>query len=150
MSDDLDLQALDIHDLAQIVDTALASLNAKVNDPNEPDEDLGPLITAACDRWDEFADALPNFREPDAPPDTTDEIRARLEYLRGQIRAESISYGEIAELQGLIEHIEAGDVELLEWAGVPERLLTADAADLDPGDPDEAAELTRRAKAAEQ
>lgn len=48
------------------------------------------------------------------------EIKERLEYLRGEIRAERISYGEIAELQSLSEHIEAGDVELLEPAGVPE------------------------------
>jgi hypothetical protein len=47
-------------------------------------------------------------------------VRERLEYLRGEIRAERISYGEIAELQGLAEHIEPGDVELLQWAGVPE------------------------------
>lgn len=45
----------------------------------------------------------------------------RLEYLRGEIRAERISYGEIAELQSLAEYIEPGDTELLEWAGVPER-----------------------------
>ncbi len=44
----------------------------------------------------------------------------RLEYLRGQIRAECISYGEIAELEGLARDIDPGDVELLEWAGVPE------------------------------
>lgn len=44
----------------------------------------------------------------------------RLEYLRGEIRAERISYGEIAELQSLAEHIGEGDVELLEWAGVSE------------------------------
>jgi hypothetical protein len=44
----------------------------------------------------------------------------RLEYLRAEIRAERISYGEIAELQGLAEHIDPSDVELLEWAGVPE------------------------------
>ena len=44
----------------------------------------------------------------------------RLEYLRGELRAERISYGELAELQGLVEHIDAGDVELLEAAGVPE------------------------------
>lgn len=44
----------------------------------------------------------------------------RLEYLRSQIRAECISYGEIAELQGLVNEIEPGDVELLEWAGVGE------------------------------
>lgn len=48
------------------------------------------------------------------------EIKQRLEYLRGEIKAERISYEEIAELQSLAEHIEAGDVELLEWAGVPE------------------------------
>ena len=47
-------------------------------------------------------------------------ITERLEYLRGEIRAERISYGEIAELQGLADHIDPGDVELLEWAGVPE------------------------------
>jgi hypothetical protein len=44
----------------------------------------------------------------------------RLEYLRGEIRAERISQGELIELQSLAEHIDPGDVELLEWAGVPE------------------------------
>lgn len=47
-------------------------------------------------------------------------IRLRLEYMRTQLRAEKISYGELVELQGLAEHIEPGDVELLEAAGVPE------------------------------
>jgi len=47
-------------------------------------------------------------------------IAARLEYLRGEIRAERISYGEIAELQDLAAWIDPSDVELLEWAGVPE------------------------------
>jgi len=47
-------------------------------------------------------------------------IKARLEYLREQIKAESISYDEIAELQSLADYIEPGDIELLEWAGVPE------------------------------
>lgn len=50
----------------------------------------------------------------------TDKIKKRLEYLRGQLRAERISYGEIAELQALAAYIEPGDVELLEAAGVPE------------------------------
>ena len=50
----------------------------------------------------------------------TKQIRKRLEYLRSKIEAERISYGEIAELQGLVEHIGEGDVQLLEWAGVPE------------------------------
>lgn len=47
-------------------------------------------------------------------------IAERLEYLRGEIRAERISQGEVIELQGLAKHIDPGDVELLEWAGVPE------------------------------
>lgn len=47
-------------------------------------------------------------------------IKERLEYLRGEIEAERISYGEIIELQSLAEHIEPGDVVLLEWAGVLE------------------------------
>jgi hypothetical protein len=46
--------------------------------------------------------------------------KIRLEELRRAIRDENISYGEIAELQDLIPYIEKGDVELLEWAGVPE------------------------------
>ena len=48
------------------------------------------------------------------------QIKQRLEYLRGELRAERISYGELAELQSLVPHIEPGDLELLEAAGVPE------------------------------
>ncbi len=51
----------------------------------------------------------------------TKAIKARLEYLRKQIEAENISYGEIAELQGLAKYIDEGDVLLLEWAGVEEK-----------------------------
>lgn len=47
-------------------------------------------------------------------------IQDRLEAIRASIRAESVSYGELAELQDLAAHIDAGDVELLQWAGVPE------------------------------
>ena len=50
-------------------------------------------------------------------------LENRLEYLRGELRAERISYDEIAELQGLVRHIKPGDVELLEAAGVPEQVL---------------------------
>lgn len=54
---------------------------------------------------------------------TPQEIRAkiRLEYLRGEIEAERISYSEIAELQSLAEYIDKSDVLLLEWASVPEQ-----------------------------
>ena len=46
--------------------------------------------------------------------------KERLEYLRQELRAERISYGELLELQSLVPFIEEGDVELLEAAGVPE------------------------------
>lgn len=51
---------------------------------------------------------------------TNKKIKKRLEYLRKEIEAERISYGEIAELQALVHHIHTKDVRLLEWAGVPE------------------------------
>jgi hypothetical protein len=51
---------------------------------------------------------------------TAKKIKARLEYLRGELRAERISQGELCELTSLASHIEKGDVELLEAAGVPE------------------------------
>ena len=47
-------------------------------------------------------------------------IKKRLKELRTELREERISYGEITELQSLAEHIEPGDVELLQAAGVPE------------------------------
>ena len=48
-------------------------------------------------------------------------IKDRLEHLRGELRAERISYAELFELETLVEFIEPGDVELLEAAGVPEQ-----------------------------
>lgn len=48
------------------------------------------------------------------------QITKRLEYLRGELRAERISLDELLELQSLAEHIAPDDVELLEAAGVPE------------------------------
>ena len=47
-------------------------------------------------------------------------ISSRLEELRAELRAERISYGELFELQGLVDHIDPWDAELLEAAGVPE------------------------------
>jgi hypothetical protein len=52
--------------------------------------------------------------------DPGSDTKQRLEYLRGELRSGTMSYGELAELQDLIPHIEPGDVELLEAAGVPE------------------------------
>ena len=54
-------------------------------------------------------------KKPDA------RIKRRLEYLRKEIEAERISYGEISELQSLAEYIDPDDVQLLQWADVPEK-----------------------------
>lgn len=51
---------------------------------------------------------------------TTKKIRERLNYLRQEIEAERISYGEIAELESLKAYIPEDDILLKEWAGTPE------------------------------
>lgn len=57
-----------------------------------------------------------------AAPGSWAAIHVRLEYLRGELRAERVSQGELMELETLAEHINPGDVELLEPAGVPEEV----------------------------
>jgi hypothetical protein len=51
--------------------------------------------------------------------------RLKLETIRTAIIAESVSYGELAELQDLADYIEPGDVLLAEWAGIPEEEFLA-------------------------
>lgn len=46
--------------------------------------------------------------------------KTRLEQIRKKLKAERISYGDLAELQSLSKYIAIDDVELLEAAGVPE------------------------------
>ena len=53
---------------------------------------------------------------------TNEKAKERLEYLRGEILAERISYGELGELKELSIFIEEDDTLLLEWAGVPEKI----------------------------
>lgn len=84
------------------------------------------------------------------------DIPARLEYLRGELRAERISYGELAELQSLSAHIDPADVELLEAAGVPEHEATRGTAAriaakprTEPADPARDAEYAKAAQDAE-
>jgi hypothetical protein len=50
-------------------------------------------------------------------------VLERLEYLRGELRAERISLDGLHEIQSLKAHIDPDDVELLEAAGVPEKRL---------------------------
>lgn len=44
----------------------------------------------------------------------------RLEEIRKSLDNENISYGELAELSALREHIDEGDVQLREASGTPE------------------------------
>jgi hypothetical protein len=55
-------------------------------------------------------------------PRDAKKVKQRLEYLRGELRTEQISTGELVELQDLVPHIDPSDIELLEAAGVPEFL----------------------------
>lgn len=52
---------------------------------------------------------------------TKQEIKNKLEYLRGELRAERLSYGDIVELQSLAQHIDPSDIELREAAAMPEK-----------------------------
>lgn len=47
-------------------------------------------------------------------------LSERLEYLRGEINGQCISWFELVELESLAPYIDPSDVQLLEWAGVPE------------------------------
>ena len=71
----------------------------------------------------------------DLKPESPDPAKERLEYLRGELRAERISYGELAELQSLADSIEPGDIELLEAAGVPETPADRSRDDAGAADP---------------
>jgi len=98
----------------QILD--IARLDHRVGDELEIDDnavisegdDNGCFVQAWM--WVSFHDTSLDKESP----------AARLEYLRGEILAERISYGELAELQDLAAHIQPDDVLLLQWAGVPE------------------------------
>lgn len=69
------------------------------------EEHLAEVIGALYRHIEELEEEKPNVR---------------LEYIRGELRAERVSYGELMELQSLVGHIQPDDVELLEAAGVPE------------------------------
>lgn len=89
---------------------ALLSLNA----------DVGAMGGWRTETPDVRNNEARQIRRNDMENERISTARTRLEYLRAEIRAERISYGEIAELQSLAPYIEPGDTELLAWAGVPE------------------------------
>jgi hypothetical protein len=47
-------------------------------------------------------------------------IKKQLESIRKSIQNENVSYAELAELQSLSKYIDPNDIELREWAGIPE------------------------------
>ena len=51
---------------------------------------------------------------------TTRQAKRKLEDIRRSINAESVSYMELFDLALLVAYIDPSDVQLLEWAGVPE------------------------------
>jgi hypothetical protein len=105
---------------AELDTAARESVSAE---PQPQDRDEARAFVAQCfrmrhvhPRWRQWLrQALVEARQSDSV-----DPQARLEYLRGELRAEQISWGELAELQGLAAHIDPSDVELLEAAGVPE------------------------------
>lgn len=52
--------------------------------------------------------------------DVSVNVQQRLEEIRKSLDNENISYGELAELYYLREHIDEGDVQLREASGIPE------------------------------
>ncbi len=110
--------------LQEEADGFIESVRLALTQPGDPEYGEAPI----CDICGQPEDQDPtNGREYDWNGETGNHatceatVKARLEYLRGEIEAERISYGEIAELQSLAEHIDPSDVVLLQWAGVPEK-----------------------------
>ena len=86
----------------------------------------GKLTFRGFDIWHVSGRAYPL---QESPRDiVASETTARLAAIRAAIVAESVSYGEIAELQAIAESNPAalaGDMLLQEWAGIPESEASA-------------------------
>lgn len=96
--------------IAGIEDDIAEAIGATVN-PDTVDKDIAQP-TEPIDKFAWIEDEEDETEESD--------VQDRLEYLRGELQAERISYEELMELQSLAEHIDPSDVELLEAAGVEE------------------------------
>jgi hypothetical protein len=70
----VDMNVLDDREVMSLVDQGLAWLRARLSDEDHVEaeypglgedeaESLGEQLEQACDRWDEFADAIPGFRD---------------------------------------------------------------------------------------
>jgi hypothetical protein len=49
------------------------------------------------------------------------QVKKKLEYLRAKVRKESMTYGDLVDLELLVKYIEPNDLELLQAAGVFEK-----------------------------
>jgi hypothetical protein len=55
----MDPEMLTDEEVAEIIGQGLASLSARVSDPDgDYDAEWAQLLDRACDAWDEFADAI--------------------------------------------------------------------------------------------
>lgn len=86
----------------------------------DPASRLSRHVTIMGSSAREIVEALLGYTTAADGEETKPRPKARLEELRAVLRSESMSYGELVELQGLAAFIAEGDVELLEAAGVPE------------------------------
>jgi hypothetical protein len=87
---------------------------------------VNPKRIAAARNYGGELCEIESWRGPCREPGTADHVREHLaavdmlEEIRQSIDAQSVSYGELAALADLAEYIGPGDVELAEWAGIPE------------------------------
>lgn len=98
-------------------------VNGDDDDKDHASEVIGDLLgdlRHLCDTLGLDFDTLSETGAMHHAEEVAEAIQGRLEYLRGELEAERISTGELIELQSLAPHIEEGDVQLLEAAGVPE------------------------------
>jgi hypothetical protein len=87
---------------------------------------VNPERILAARNYGGAACEIATWRGPCAEIGTAEHVRDHLaavdmlEDIRQSIRAEAVSYGELAALADLAEYIGPGDVELAEPAGIPE------------------------------
>lgn len=96
------------------------NVGVRVSGKAEGDEDVFHIYATGGSNGHAPERRIGSVRLIDGEPVFVSGTDERLEELRTELRAERMSYSELAELQGLAEHIDPDDVELREAAGLPE------------------------------
>lgn len=111
----------------------LATLSVRVEESDHSDDDTtAEGLRWINEHWDKVSapwnqwKRIGGFSNGESIYEKVVPPKERLEELRKELNDESISYGELAELESLSEHIDSGDTQLLEAAGVPEKNIDAD------------------------